>query len=282
MDANHTHAASSFAQQHILCFCQCPWLLLTKHGICLAYGSSVGSSRRACGHPLPSAAQTPSKHGIFFSLSPYSLSSSWCVSYSTPPPHNRLQAPSLLAFLLCLNVIYFCLNTPATHIIPLFSIPYWTSYLFPKKHSFPFATWSLHMSFLPLFLSQMSHYASPLEPIEKLWKRDPVQDMRSCSEIRRQSSSVFSCTLIGCCVTPSWSEQNGERRGRAGEKAPSRPEYKEAHRDSSNMAAYHLCILCCSALDLVSFTECFAFGWRRSAVSSLAKVKTGYIFLFPF
>lgn len=126
MDANHTHAASSLAQQHILCFCQCPWLLLTKHGICLAYGSSVGSSRRAHGHPLPSAAQTPSKHGIFFSLSPNSLSSSCCVSYSTPPPCNRLKAPSLLAFLLCLNVIYFRLtllhHTSSLFFHPVFNI----------------------------------------------------------------------------------------------------------------------------------------------------------------
>lgn len=56
-------------------------------------------------------------------------------------------------------------------------------------------------------------------------------------------------------------------------KAPSRPEYKEAQRDSSNMAAYHLCILCCRALDLASFTEHFAFGCRLSAVKSLPKVK---------
>lgn len=64
-------------------------------------------------------------------------------------------------------------------------------------------------------------------------------------------------------------------------KAPSRPEYKEAHRDSSNMAAYHLCILCCSALDLASFTECFAFGCRLLAVWSLARVEICF-FIFPF
>lgn len=40
--------------------------------------------------------------------------------------------------------------------------------------------------------------------------------------------------------------------GKPGE-APSRLEHKEARRDGSKMAAYHLRSLCCSALDLASF-----------------------------
>lgn len=59
-------SASSLAEQPVLCFCQCPQPLFTKHGICLAYGSSVGSSRQACSHWLPSATQSPSKRCISF------------------------------------------------------------------------------------------------------------------------------------------------------------------------------------------------------------------------
>lgn len=47
-------------------------------------------------------------------------------------------------------------------------------------------------------------------------------------------------------------------------KAPSRPQYKEAHRDNFNMAAFHLCILCCSALDFASFTE---YIWMQTLSS---------------
>lgn len=90
----------------------------------------------------------------------------------------------------------------------------------------------------------MSHYASLLEPIEIVWKRDPGQDIWKLLRIRRQSSSVFSCALIGCCVTLTVKDEGDPGKG-----PPSPAEYKEAHRASSNMVAYHLCILSWSALD---------------------------------
>lgn len=52
--------------------------------------------------------------------------------------------------------------------------------------------------------------------------------------------------------------------GKPGE-APSRLEHKEARRDGSKMAAYHLRSLCCSALDLASFKDRF-FCNRREAL----------------
>lgn len=42
---------------------------------------------------------------------------------------------------------------------------------------------------------------------------------------------------------------DSKRRGRSRKRPPSPAEYKEAHRASSNMVAYHLCILSWSALD---------------------------------
>lgn len=142
--------------------------------------------------------------------------------------------------------------------------------LFPIRINIPFLRHSnrvwLH------FVPQMSHCASLLEPIEKLWKERSGTGYVELFKIQSLSSSVFSCTAIGCLV--HWSEVRDEAE--AG-KTPSRPRYKEAHHDDFNMAAYHLCILCCSALDFASFTEYWAFGFRLSALWRLEKVHTEYI-----
>lgn len=127
--------------------------------------------------------------------------------------------------------------------------------LFALKINIPFLCLSRRV--LHHFVSQMSHCASLLEPIEKLWKEGSGTGYVQPFEIQSLSSSVFSCTVIGCCV--QWSEVRGtvKDEGEPG-KAPSRPLYKEAHHDNFSMAAYHLCILCCSALDFASFTEYLA------------------------
>lgn len=146
--------------------------------------------------------------------------------------------------------------------------------LFAIKINIPFLCLSRRV--LHHFVSQMSHCASLLEPIEKLWKEGSGTGYVQPFEIQSLSSSVFSCTVIGCCV--QWSEVRGtvKDEGEPG-KAPSRPLYKEAHHDNFSMAAYHLCILCCSALDFASFTEYLAFGFSLSALWSLEKVQMEYI-----
>lgn len=57
--------------------------------------------------------------------------------------------------------------------------------------------------------------------------------------IRRQSSSVFSCTVVGCCRTAKDEGEPG--------KAPSRPQHKEAHRDGTDVAAI-ICAYCAVVL----------------------------------
>lgn len=132
-----TRAASSSAEQHILCFCQRPWPLFTKHGICLAYGSSVGSSRQARRHPLPSATRTPSKHSVFLPHVPsFIIRFLLCFIFSSTQSALSVFLVGLSP-LLCWNIIYFFSGNYASHlpsIIPPFPFcpptPYLTSHLF--------------------------------------------------------------------------------------------------------------------------------------------------------
>lgn len=226
-----THTASSLAEQHILCYCQCPWPLLTKHGICLAYGSSVGSSRQARCHPLPSATQTPSKHGVFFSLSPFIillfifsssfLSSSFFWQFCTIPP---LSCPS---FLLTLPVYCIC---------------------FPWRETFlSFATLSrLQMSFASVCVIN-EPLCLPTGANRKAVKEGSGTRIRGAIKILKAviiGVKMHTDWLL-CYTELKWAEQCEMR---ASHKRHPPNQSKEAHC-SSNMAAYHLCILCFSALD---------------------------------
>lgn len=131
--------------------------------------------------------------------------------------------------------------------------------LFAIKINIPFLCLSRRVLHEPLCLSTGAN--------RKAMKRRIRDRIRAAV---RNPKSVIICV--------QWSEVRGtvKDEGEPG-KAPSRPLYKEAHHDHFSMAAYHLCILCCSALDFASFTEYLAFGFSLSALWSLEKVQMEYI-----
>lgn len=143
----HTHKASSLAEQHILCYCQCPRPLLTKHGICLAYGSSVGSSRQAHRHPLPSASLTsPQTLSFLFLISSFTVIIS-VLPYPLFTASHLEHLNSLLASLSFGGTSFLFTDNFASHLpsitLPQLPLPlYLTALLFsPWRETFlSFAT----------------------------------------------------------------------------------------------------------------------------------------------